>query len=256
MTLSLLVVGSVALAEQTPRGMLTDQRIKVVPFRTNEVVPINGTTFTSTQIVFSQLEQIVDITGGDAAAWTTNVDKGLPNTLNIKPTVFGSNTNLTVVTRDHEGQRKNYYFHLMSNTSLEDKINTTYAVHFTYPEDERRRLQAKLAYEREQQASLVNQHKTPKDYNWDFSFSGDRRIMPLHVYDDGKFTYLQLREEQDIPAIFAVDNQKGEEAVVNFRREGNILIILQRPPQLTLRAGKYCVASIFNNQVINKIRKK
>ena len=79
--------------------------------------------------------------------------------------------------------------------------------------------------------------------------------MPLHVFDDGQFTYLQLRPGQPVPAIFAVDTKKANESVVNFRREGRYLVIHRIVPQLTLREGPQQVASIFNNRLIAHLKK-
>ncbi len=78
--------------------------------------------------------------------------------------------------------------------------------------------------------------------------------MPTHIFDDGVFTYLELREKQDVPAIFAIDNTKGEEALVNVSRQGNYLIIHRLAPQLSLRAGQFHVATIFNNRAIRQIK--
>ncbi len=57
-----------------------------------------------------------------------------------------------------------------------------------------------------------------------------------------------------IPAIFAVDNRLGKEAVVNYRREGDYLIVQQLSPQFTLRADRYHVASVFNNKRIQQLK--
>ena len=78
--------------------------------------------------------------------------------------------------------------------------------------------------------------------------------MPLHIFDDGQFTYMQLQAGQAIPAIFAVDNSSGKEAVVNYRREGDYLIVQQLSPQFTLRADRYHVASVFNNKRIHQLK--
>ena len=61
-------------------------------------------------------------------------------------------------------------------------------------------------------------------------------------------------EYEVLPAIFAVDNKKGRESVVNFRKERGYLVVHELAPQFTLRAGKYHVASIFNRRLIRKVR--
>jgi type IV secretion system protein VirB9 len=176
-------------------------------------------------------------------------EKNLPNMLFVKPTRLGSNSNLTVVTTRHS-----YYFHVASNTQLNSPEKATYAIKFFYPEDARQQLKASLEAQRRHRAATLNANKHPKTYNWNYSFNGSSDIMPLHVFDDGVFTYFEMRPNQPMPAIFIVDNKQGEEAVVNMRRQGDLLIVQRTAPQFTLRMGKSQVASIFNNVEISRIK--
>lgn len=258
LALGVLLVSAIyspVYAVEKPKSMSTDYRIKVVSYQQNNVVPVRGTTFINTQIVFGQNEQIIDVEGGDAASWTVHVSKALANVLNVKPTVYNSNSNLMVATVTDTGDRHYYRFHLISNktANASDVSNPTYVVQFIYPDEERAKLLAQLNYQQAEKKAILNASQNPKDYNWDYSFNGAKSIMPLHVFDDGKFTYMQLQQNQDIPAVFAVDNPAGKESVVNYRRVGDYLVIEQVAPQLTLRDGKYAVASIFNNSMISKL---
>jgi type IV secretion system protein VirB9 len=243
-------VASSAYAKITPLKMSTDARIEVVPYSAYNVVPIHGTTFTSTQIIFAKNEFIENIQNGDLAAWTASVDKNIPYMLFIKPTVYGSNTNMTVVTNKHT-----YYFHLVSNSEdNRNPKNITYAIKFIYPQAQRTKIENEIIQREEQRQAEISAFKNPSAYNWNYSFSGDRSIVPIHVFDDGKFTYLQLQKNQPIPAVFAVTSPSGKEAVVNYRRDGNYLVIQRIAPQFTLRLGATHVASIFNNKLIQKMR--
>ncbi len=242
-----MCVGQACAVEQT-RALATDHRIKVVTFQRDNVVPVIASTFTTTQIVFGQGEVIENIQNGDLDAWTVSVQKGLPNMLFLKPTMVGSNTNMTIVTNRHT-----YYFHLISQPGNKQN-QSTYAIQFRYPDQTRARTLANMRYNAIQKRAILNAHKNPHDYNWNYSFSGARSIMPLHIFDDGRFTYLQLRSGQPIPAIFAVDNVAGQESVVNYRRDGQYLVVQQVAPQFTLRDGKHHVASVFNNTLIHRLK--
>lgn len=253
LSLSILLSYQAAFARENTTPLASDGRIKTVTYQKNNVIPVVGNTFITTQIIFGSNERIIDIQGGDSDAWTVNVSKVIPNVLNIKPTVLNSNTDIIVSTVDDQSKIRRYFFHLKSNKNNTQLSNQTYAIQFAYPNEERKRLLKSLDYQRLEKKAIVNASTNPKNYNWDYSFNGERSIMPLHVFDDGKFTYLQLRENQDIPAIFAVNNSKGEESVVNFRRVGDYIVIQQIAPQFTLRDGKYHVASIFNNKMISHI---
>ncbi len=235
-----------SLAEQHPANHPNDARIKVVNFEENNVIPFKGVTFTSTQILFGTHEVVLDVQGGDTAAWIVTRRPHLDNMVFIKPTVFGSDSNITVVTNKHS-----YYFHVMSNRALSDHTPQTYTLKFKYPDEERARIQATEKARAKQAA--INHPKAPIVHNADYRFSGNKQIMPLHVFDDGRFTYFELRPNQPAPAIFAVDNKQGKEAVVNTRRQGNYLVVQRLAPQFTLRNGG-TVASVFNSREIVNIK--
>ncbi len=250
-----LTMSELVFAEQMPKSVITDQRIKQVEYQKNQVIPIKGQAFVVTQVIFGNDETILDVHGGDEAGWTTNVNKNLPYILYIKPTLFDSNTNMDVVTTDAQNERRIYRFHLlMGNQINNDKEAITYAIEFVYPDKEKEKLAETLNYLKHQKESILNASKNPSNYNWDYSFNGDKSILPLHAFDDGQFTYFQLRKNQAMPAVFAVDNAVGEESVVNTRTEGDYLIVEQISPQFTLRQGQFHVSSVFNNARIQKIQ--
>ena len=246
---SLLLLPLMVLAENRPMPTSKDTRVKIVPYQEDNVVPIQGRTFTTTQIIFSSDEYVKGVEGGDSAGWIIDYKDKLPNMIFIKPTVFDSNSNMTVVTNKHS-----YYFKVKSNKSLnEGERNVTYAIRFIYPEEERARLNARLKEKAVKKGAVLNASRNPNAYNWNYRFSGSKQIMPLHVFDDGRFTYFELRKNQAVPAIFAVDDKEGKEAVVNLRREGNYMVVQRLAPQFTLRYGG-TVASVFNGNEIYRIR--
>ena len=244
------LITSVANAQQMPVPYPTDSRIKMVAYQENNVVPLYGKTFTSTQIIFSKDESILDVEGGDTVGWMVTYHKNLSNMIFVKPTMLNSDSNMTVVTNKH-----NYYFHVMSNKTLnEENKEQTFAIKFTYPTEERARLNAKLKRNKEIKNATINLSKNPRKYNMNYSFSGNHQVMPLHVFDDGKFTYFELRKNQALPAFFAVDNKNAKESVVNTRRQGNYIVVQRLAPQFTLRNGADAVASVFNKREISKIK--
>lgn len=169
---TLFLNSAFALENTTP--LATDARIKTVVYQQNNVVPIIGSTFIATQIILGSNEKIIDIQGGDADAWTVNVSKFIPNVLNIKPTISNSNTDIIVSSMDESAKIRRYFFHLKSEAA---SSNQTFAVQFIYPNEERQKLLANLNFESIQKKAIINASENPKNYNWDYSFNGDKSII-------------------------------------------------------------------------------
>ncbi|HEM0351352.1 P-type conjugative transfer protein VirB9 [Legionella erythra] len=242
----LMLTACMAKAQQIPASFASDARVKHVPFHEHNVVKVEAAPFTATQILFNPKEVILDIEGGDTAGWMVTHHRQLGNTLFIKPTALNSNTNLTVITT-----KRTYYFQVVSATQLDAPAQQkTYAVVFTYPEEE----EAKRKALQQAKAKIRAVKAAPKKvYNWNYRFSGNAQVTPQHVYDDGHFTYFELRANQPVPAIFAVEGRDGRESIVNTRRQGNVLVVQRLAPQFTLRNGGL-VASVFNTLEIAKIK--
>lgn len=239
----LTLLPAMVLAQNTPTPAPKDARVKRVVYEADNVVPIFGQTFITTHIIFGDEEVVKSVEGGDSAGWIVDVKDNLPNMVFIKPTVLGSNSNMTVVTNKHS-----YYFKIESNQSLNDAAyKPTYALRFRYPEEDRQR--AKEA----RQAAVGARATPPLVANSRYFFNGSPAIRPLHVFDDGRFTYFEFQPNQAVPAIFSVDEARGSESVINVRREGNYTVVQRLAPQFTLRNGR-AVASIFNSQEIDRLR--
>lgn len=231
---------------EVPEKLSSDARIEVVPYDPNNVVPINGTVMTTTQLIFSNTEIIENIQNGDLSAWTSSVSKTQPYMLFIKPTVMGSDTNMTVVTNLHT-----YYFHLLSQTSQISSQNITYAIRFIYPQDLQQQLSQDFLQQEQQKKAELSAQQHPENYHWNYSYHGDKTILPQRVFDDGQFTYFLFKPQQTLPAIFKVLDSSGNESVTNYRRDdlnANICLVLPEVArQWTLRDGPNHVASIFKN---------
>jgi type IV secretion system protein VirB9 len=225
-----------------------NSKIQKVIYDPNKVITIYANPFVTTTIEFSKNEVVNgnNITNGDNSSWLyeTYIDK--PNYLGLKPSRVGSDTSMTVVTNKHT-----YYIHLIST----DKLQAMYAVQFQYPLEELKAINAKRQYIQQQEQADLSEFRNPAEYNMNYTFNGDKNIMPIQVWDDGKVTYMQFSPNQPQPAIFAVQDKTGDEAVVNYRRLKNDLVMVMRvAPQFTLRLGSKQVASIFNQTYIEQIK--
>lgn len=238
LSFTLLTMTQALLAQNNPVPFSTDTRIKHVSFQENNVVPVQGTTFITTQIQFADQERVLDIEGGDSAAWMVTYHPELSNMVFVKPTALNSSTNLSIITNQHV-----YYFHLISNKTIKPDIaQPTYALKFVYPTS----IPAAKNHNNSQPAA-------PKVVNAGYRFSGSPELVPPHVFDDGHFTYFELSSNGVVPAIFAVDDKSGKEATVNTRRQGKYIVVHRLAPQFTLRLGGL-TTSVFNAREISRVQ--
>lgn len=248
------LVASTALghAQNKPIAFSSDSRIKHVTYQDNNVIPIKAMALTTTEVLFNEQEQILDIEGGDTATWMVTFHPNLPNMFFVKPTLPNSDSNITVVTNRHH-----YYFHVVSQKKIVRAPEAqTYAVKVDYAETAAgaKPAVAKLTTAAAPLSRVVNAPKqTPHPMNTAYRFSGSPQLVPLHVFDDGRFTYFELAANAPVPAIFAVEDKQGKENTVNIRRQGKYLVVQRTAPQFTLRSGAI-VTSVFNINEISRIQ--
>jgi type IV secretion system protein VirB9 len=221
-----------APAAQTPQASALDQRITSVTYQENNVVQVSATYGISTMVVFDEDEKFETISLGDTESWqVVPADKG--NILFIKPTARNVTTNMNVVTT------KRIYYLELRDFAPEDE-RKVFGIRFIYPE---KNLDAVMRRQAEHRAAWPNISGMDRaNVNMDYSYSGDARLKPLMVFDDGKKTFFKFSTR--IPSIFAVDAGFSE-TLVNFRREGDLIVVDGSAPQFTLRDGNRWVC-IFN----------
>lgn len=217
-----------AHAAMIPRGVAADHRVKVVQYDPNNVVVLKGRYGYQTQITFAPNEAVQSVSIGDSMAW-----QAVPvnNNLFIKP-VAESTTNMTVLTNTNS-----YNFQL---DSVSANVTPTYKLQFTYSEG---------GYDQGGNSNAVASFD-PDKFNWKYSFTGDRAIVPIEAFDDGQFTYFKFKPDgmSHVPAIFIVDKNRNE-TLVNYHTQGNYLVVNAMTKQFTLRDGDY-VASVYNDFAI------
>ncbi len=223
---------SAAKAAETPVAGRLDPRVTSVVYRPNNVVRVFATYGVSTMIIFDEEEKFETIAVGDSDSWdVVPTDKG--NILFVKPKAKKAATNLNVVTT-----KRIYYLELSDFAPEHNK--QVFGIRFIYPD---KHLNASLRRQAEERAAYPNISNIDKaNINIDYSFSGDSRLKPLVIFDDGKKTYLKFGPK--VPAIFAV-NADFTETLRNFRREGDYIVIDGTATQYTLRDGNQWTC-IFN----------
>lgn len=217
-----------AYAASVPRSVSADHRVKLVQYDPNNIVILKGHYGYQTQISFAPNEQVQSVSLGDSLAWQA-VPVG--NYLFIKP-VAASKSNMTVLTNQNS-----YNFQLDSESQ---DVSPTYKLQFVYPNDGI----SKTSY------SNSFNNFDPAKFNWKYSFTGDRSIVPLEAFDNDQFTYFKFNTNgmSKLPAVFMVGKHRNE-SLVNYHMQGDYLVVHGVARQFTFRLGDE-VASIYNDAAI------
>ena len=232
----LSLIASISVAKQTPQGLVTDSRIKVVPYDSNNVVDIHTSYGYATTIVLEKGEYVTLDGGiGKKAGWKI-VSKPRSNFIIIKPELKDNETNFNFQTN------KNRIYSLFLKAS-ENLRNPTYMVRFDYPNQ----FGNSPFATRSETYKMIENFGNPGEINDSYSFSGDTTIAPVKAQDNGTFTLLRFRKGTPIPAILAVDPSTRKESLVNFRVQGDYVVVEGVYVQMTLRYGAH-VTCLFNDK--------
>lgn len=244
--LLLVIIGATAPAAalQTPTAGSRDDRVRNVVYSPTDVVRINGVIRASTQIIFSEDEEIAHVAIGDSIAWEVAPAGSI---LFLKPRETHPATNLQVVTTRRDGRKRSYQFELtIADASLDESY---FLVRFSYPEDEavRERLRA-AARQSAADAALIDEtlelHHTYGPRNWRYSAQGTPVLEPEVVFDDGKQTTFRFAGKREMPAIYIV-NSDGSESLVPKDVRGELVVVHAVGREFRLRRGRD-VLCIYN----------
>ncbi len=224
----LCLVMTFAQAESLPQGTVTDSRVKLLVYNTNQVYKLVAYYGYQIDIQLADAEEIKTIAAGDSVGWQI---VGSGQHIFIKPMANDARTNLSIITT-----KRTYIFDL-SSRSPERRGTIAYLVRFRYPE-----LDATSALV----SSAANTY-APR-FNFEYKISGSHAIEPRRVFDDGQFTYFQFDRKLEMPAIFVV-GPDGKEGLVNYRIEGPYVVVERLADFYTLRAGKQTATAINQSQL-------
>jgi type IV secretion system protein VirB9 len=230
LTLGLLLSVWPVHAESLPRGLATDARVKLLSYNASEVYKLVAYYGYQIDIQIGDAEEIKTIAAGDSVGWQI---VGSGQHVFIKPMARDARTNLSLVT-----SKRTYIFDL-SARSPSTHGDITYLVRFRYPETQ-------------SFASLIPSAagKDGPSFNLDYRLAGSTRVRPLHVFDDGQFTYFEFDPKRELPAIFVVGGD-GKESLVNYRMEGQYAVVERLGDFYTMRNGKEAATAINQRKFVH-----
>ena len=246
-----------AFSAQVPVPGPIDHRVREVDYNAHEVYTLTAFFGYHITIVFARGENVIKAAAGFADAWDVNNHGSF---ITVKPKDPGPETSLVVTT-----DRRMYAFDLRSKAPAKVVHAAAYAadpeqifvLRFRYPDDERAAAEAARAQvelsrqlaaaraqeERQRLEALARIPKKPN--NRSYLYEGVDAIAPYEAWDDGTFTYLRFYAQQDLPAVFVV-NEDDTESVANKHFDKDVMVIQRVARQFRLRKGQ-SVVCIYND---------
>lgn len=189
-----------------------DPRLQTIPYDANQVVRLRVASRYQLTLIFGPEERVENVAIGDSDAWQTSLN-GRRDALFVKPVDAGGTTNMTVIT-----DARIYSFELTSTHS--PAVDTPFTVRFSYP------------------AAIAEPSPVAPAEAARYRLSGSRALRPQAISDDGTHTYIDWRPRQNLPAVFAVDNNGQELLVDGYMRDGRYVIDAVHPTLLFRRDGQ------------------
>ncbi|MCD6034344.1 MAG: virB9 2 [Rickettsiales bacterium] len=239
----LVLTPDAAHAVREPRPQTIDGRMKTLSYHPSEVYKFTGYYYFQTIIELEEGEVIQTISVGAPTEWQIQPSgrRIFIKPISTKPE--DALTNMTVIT-----DKRMYFFELHA-AEAEDVTDQKipFIIRFVYPNQS-----AGKGIEQISTSGLDLSDKSK--YNFNYTVSGSENISPIQVFDDHQFTYFKFPDNSPIPGFFEVDTE-GFEALVNYRVEGEYIVVERVLSQYTLRYGPD-IACIYNETNPLKLHKK
>lgn len=197
------LLASPALAQRRPQPGSGDPRIQTVDYAPDQVVVLEAAPGYQLTVELAPDEQIENVAVGDSGAWQVTANRR-GDRLFIKPLHAGVTTNMTVITN-----ARLYAIDLVPLHGPSPEM--AYTVRFRYPEPGE-----------EQAAADDAAEERPVEGR--YRLSGDRRLRPSRIGDDGRQTFIEWPRDASIPAVYGLDAQ-GQETIVNGMMRDDVFVI-------------------------------
>jgi type IV secretion system protein VirB9 len=246
------LAGAVFLAAVCATFSINAQVMQQYEFQPDRIYPVRTGLGITTQIELSPNEKILDYSTGFSGGWDLTRRE---NVFYLKPKNVDVDTNMMIRTATHS-----YVFELKvvatdwKTLEQAKRAGVQYKIAFIYPGDATFAAAAsKKADASELNTSLVKD----RDYNFNYSYATRSKaapwLVPVNVYDDGRFTYIKMSDLKqfptgDFPTIYMREVAHGSDVLVNTTVEGNTIVVHGTYAYLVIRHGNNVVGLRRNTQ--------
>lgn len=277
----MLAAFSLAHGAGVPEASPNDPRIRVIPYKANDVTVIRVQRGTVTRIMLERDEKIeIPVVGlssdckSENDEWCISAIVG-SNQIFVRPRDNASRNNMELHTNKRD---YSFAFQVVDDSRVSrgkraDSDVAFFRVVFDYPRpkpltenmsgaDRAAAVDALL-----QRVDMSAARPIPQQVDPDYGMTPVQRLKaegiqirntnyskqvlergedaePTMVFDDGRFTYFEFPGAREIPAVFA-HGSDGEPTRVNWHMNGNFVVVQRTARKFTLRLGD-AVVGIFN----------
>lgn len=227
-------VSTAVFAEATPASLPREPRLVVYQYDNNLTYPVVAAPGMVTDISLGADEKLQAFALGDTVQWVPAKTDGH---VFLKPTTAGLATTGTLIT-----DKRTYQLSIRSVNAVEN--NWHQRVSWSYPDillfERQKQADEKKAEEGDKKRiddTVISRGVAVESLNFEYTVSGDAQFKPVTVFDDGRFTWLRMRNVQEMPAVFLLSD--GETGVlVNYQVKDNYIVINRLIPGALLKLGK------------------
>lgn len=222
-----------------PHSLANNDTIKEYFFEPDITYPVYTALGVVTQIELSPREKIKDFSTGLSNGWQLVRRE---NVFYLKPKEIAVDTNFIVRTEAHQ-----YIFELKvinDNWKTLPEIKSkgvNYQIKFRYPSSTDFNI-------RHQEASGYSIHyDASRTYHTQYDVAASPEsewLVPMKIYDDGKFTYIYLNKSQfsgGFPTVYGRKSETDMEFVLNSNVENDLIVVHGIYPILVLRHGNHVI---------------
>ncbi|MCZ2498380.1 type IV secretion system protein VirB9 [Xylophilus sp. Kf1] len=217
------------------------QTVQTYEYQPERIYTVRAGLGITTQIELNPDEKILDYSTGFSNGWDLN---RRDNIFYLKPKNVDVDTNLMIRTATNA-----YIFELKVVATdwktLEQArdAGVQYRIKFSYPADTSFSREARKAAEA---PALNTTLLKDRAYNFEYDYATSSAkapwLVPVNVYDDGRFTYVKLSDltqfpTGNFPTVYMRQTEREEDSVVNTTVEGNTLVVHGTYPYLVIRHG-------------------
>lgn len=222
-----------------PHSLANNDTIKEYFFEPDITYPVYTALGVVTQIELSPREKIKDFSTGLSNGWQLVRRE---NVFYLKPKEMAVDTNLIVRTEAHQ-----YIFELKvinDNWKTLPEIKSkgvNYQIKFKYPSSTDFNI-------RHQEASGYRiYYDASRTYHTQYDVAASPEsewLIPMKIYDDGKFTYIYLNKSKfsgGFPTVYGRKSETDMEFVLNSNVENDLIVVHGIYPILVLRHGNHVI---------------